>query len=394
MKLFRTFAVAAVATLLAVPARAQASNATYMQQKGMDERFRVDLGGFFQTFDTTISLANSAGTAGTSINLEDLGQDTHQTSFAADGYWRFGRHGRLDFAYRGWNRSASHTLDKDVVVGDVTYHAGARSTPACASTIGELYYSYSFVNNGDLEFGLGLGLSTYWNAFEASGTGTVSGGGQSGSASFQAESRNLVAPIPALKAYFSYALYPRLFARAAYKGITGTVDGYHGEMQDFRGGLDYFFNETHRRRRVVPVHEDVVLARGGVAGPGDRLQVQRPARVRQHRVLTRPAARNGTRGRSLIVARRIALVALAAALSFAPPASAFDSKGHVVLEALAYRTLVEGHDGQPPRPEVLRDLINDGALDLPFCFGRGDAPPEGLRRRAPRRTRSSTGRSR
>ena len=72
---------------------------------------------------------------------------------------------------------------------------------------------------------------------------------------------------------------------------------------------------------------------------------------------------------------RAALVALAAALLLAPPASAFDSKGHVVLEALAYRTLVEGHDGQPPRPEVLRDLINDGALDLPFCFGRGDAPP-------------------
>jgi hypothetical protein len=66
---------------------------------------------------------------------------------------------------------------------------------------------------------------------------------------------------------------------------------------------------------------------------------------------------------------------LAAALLLAPPASAFDSKGHVVVEALAYRTLVEGRDGQPPRPEVLRDLINDGALDQPFCFGRGGTPP-------------------
>jgi hypothetical protein len=72
----------------------------------------------------------------------------------------------------------------------------------------------------------------------------------------------------------------------------------------------------------------------------------------------------------------IALFTLAAALSLAAPASAFDSKGHVVVEALAYRTLAEGHDGQPPRPEVLRDLINDGALDLPFCFGRGDTPPK------------------
>ena len=76
------------------------------------------------------------------------------------------------------------------------------------------------------------------------------------------------------------------------------------------------------------------------------------------------------------VSRRAAFVGLAAALSLAPRASAFDSKGHVVIEALAYRSLLEGHDGRPPRPEVLRDLINDGALDLPFCFGRGDTPPK------------------
>ena len=68
--------------------------------------------------------------------------------------------------------------------------------------------------------------------------------------------------------------------------------------------------------------------------------------------------------------------AFLAALFLAAPAFAFDSKGHVVLEALAYRTLAEGHDGQPPRPDVLRDLINDGALEPPFCFGRGDAPPK------------------
>jgi hypothetical protein len=52
-------------------------------------------------------------------------------------------------------------------------------------------------------------------------------------------------------------------------------------------------------------------------------------------------------------------------------AHAFDTKGHAVIEALAYRTLVEGH-GAPARHEVLRDLINDGALGTPWCFGRGN----------------------
>lgn len=243
MKLIRS-AVAAAA-LLAGPALAQTSSAYYQHQRGMDERFFISLGGFFQTFETTLSLANSAGTAGTSINLEELGQDERKTSFAADGYWRFGRHGRLDFAYRGWSRSASHTLTKDIVVGDTTYHVGAQVDTSMRSNIADLYYSYSFVNNGDLEFGLGLGVSAYFNAFEISGAGSVSGGGGGGgSVSRATEGRNLVAPIPALKAYFSYALYPRVFAKAAFKGITGTVDGYHGEMTDFRGGIDWLISQN------------------------------------------------------------------------------------------------------------------------------------------------------
>ena len=63
-----------------------------------------------------------------------------------------------------------------------------------------------------------------------------------------------------------------------------------------------------------------------------------------------------------------------------------------MIEALAYRTLVEGHDGQPPRPDVLRDLINDGALEPPHCFGRGDAPPKPCVD-VPAAIRSWTGRS-
>jgi len=63
-------------------------------------------------------------------------------------------------------------------------------------------------------------------------------------------------------------------------------------------------------------------------------------------------------------------ILLGAALLAAPGwCLAFDTEGHRVIEALAYRTLLEGGDGQPPRPEVLRDLINDGALAPPFCFG-------------------------
>ncbi len=78
------------------------------------------------------------------------------------------------------------------------------------------------------------------------------------------------------------------------------------------------------------------------------------------------------------VAGRAGLLAAAAASLFvllAPAASAFDSKGHVVIEALAYRTLIEGHDGRPPQPDVLRNLFDDGDLAPPLCFGWDGHPP-------------------
>lgn len=63
-------------------------------------------------------------------------------------------------------------------------------------------------------------------------------------------------------------------------------------------------------------------------------------------------------------------------------ALAFDSKGHDVIEALVYRTLVEGHDGLPARPEVIRDLVNDGALVPPVCYGAVEEQSAECRRAA------------
>lgn len=87
----------------------------------------------------------------------------------------------------------------------------------------------------------------------------------------------------------------------------------------------------------------------------------------------RRAQRSGAVSRGAMSPARnpAAFVALIAVLAAYPgAAAAFNSKGHNVIEALVYRTLVEGYGRQPPRPDVLRDLINDGDLMPPVCFGR------------------------
>ncbi len=85
MRSHRVFnlAVPAAALLLLLPAPRGESQeqADFVAVKGMDERFRLDLGGFFQKFTTTIRVDSPTTGRGTEINLEDdLGISSNQAN--------------------------------------------------------------------------------------------------------------------------------------------------------------------------------------------------------------------------------------------------------------------------------------------------------------------------
>jgi hypothetical protein len=246
MRLFRSAgALAAVAALLAGPAHAQASSAYTQHQRGMDETFRLDVGGFFQKFDTTVRVGDAQGSSGTEANLESLlGAPDKQTNLMVDGCWRLGRHANFQFAYRRANRTSLSAISRDIQFGDQTYHAGAQVDTSYRLDVGELYYAYSFLNNGDAEFGLMLGVSAFYNRVSLGVSGSVAGPGGTGGAGAQTDQRNLLAPVPAAGAYFRYALYPKVFAWGKVKGVTGTISGTHGSMLDWSAGLDVYFTQN------------------------------------------------------------------------------------------------------------------------------------------------------
>jgi hypothetical protein len=213
--------------------------------RGVDERFRIDFGGFFQTFNTTVTIGGR-NSNGTEINFEDvLGEASRHTSFRADGYWRFGPHGRVSLSYRGWTRKAEKTIDREIQIGDTTYLVGANVSSKDQVNVFELYYGYSFVNNGSAEVGLQLGISGYFYKFSFSATGNVLGPGGSVGGTTGNEAKNLIAPVPAIGGYFNYALYPRFFVFATARGLPNvTISGYSGNFVDVTAGLDYFFTQN------------------------------------------------------------------------------------------------------------------------------------------------------
>ena len=239
MRRFACTALLALA-LFAPPALAQ----SYAQVKGMDERLRLDFGGFFQDFNTTLRIDSKNG-SGTELSFEnDLGLDANKTSFRFDGYWRFGRRGRIEWAYQYFGRANDHTLARRIEINDKVFDVGASVHTSTSVSVAELYYSWSLLNTGEAEVAFMLGASTFINKWSFEGTGYVSGSGGSEAGSFQKDDTDLVVPIPAIGASARYTLLPGFMAHGRIKWLKANVDQYSGHMLDWRAGLDYYFSKN------------------------------------------------------------------------------------------------------------------------------------------------------
>src|SRR5450756_2842657 len=88
-RLFAWLVVAAALLAVAGGATAQSgSSSVYTHQRGMDETFRLNLGGLYPNFDTTVQYG-TVTVPGTEIGLEsDLGLAEKKFALQIDGYLR------------------------------------------------------------------------------------------------------------------------------------------------------------------------------------------------------------------------------------------------------------------------------------------------------------------
>ncbi len=203
----------------------------------LDERFRLNLGGFFQKFTTTVSLGPKDGGEGTDISLEkELGLG-NQTTILLDGSWAFGPHGRLVFGYRGWSRNATHTITREIEWGDHTFPINASVDIHNKAHIADLYYGYSFVHSSTVDLGLMLGVIGGYYSVDLQAT--LAGVGE------QHEQKNVLVPLPSLGAYVEVALMPQLTLKVSARGLPKvTVSDYSADQVEVVAGLNYFFTKN------------------------------------------------------------------------------------------------------------------------------------------------------
>jgi hypothetical protein len=200
---------------------------TIPQHRLFQDSFRFALGGYYASTNTTARL-DAGGGIGVDVNFEDtLGLDDRKLVAEGAIQWRFAQHWRLDVEYFAITRRATRTLSQDIEWGGVTYPATTEVDSKFRISDLRAAVGYSFFRRSDKELGVGLGLHA--TALRASIDGA---GGQS-------EAGDVLAPLPVLNLYGSFALTDTWAMTTRLDWLSLTYAEYDGEIRSV--ALDFLY---------------------------------------------------------------------------------------------------------------------------------------------------------
>ena len=196
------------------------------------ERFKISAGGFYVINKTNIQVGIN-GMDATSIDAEkDLGLHKEVGTFLANFQWRISRRSRLTLNYYKVNRSSNHTLQKDIIFDDNTYHANSSVYTYFNTAIYQFSYGYAILSKPKYEAGVFIGSHIVGANSGISLNGTTSGASVSNNFGF-------TAPLPDIGLWGGYATSDRFAINADISYFTLTTNHNTGRVLAFNLGFTY-----------------------------------------------------------------------------------------------------------------------------------------------------------
>ncbi|HSC95021.1 MAG TPA: hypothetical protein VLC73_08625 [Burkholderiales bacterium] len=211
------------ASLTISPGRAQTAVLEAVpSHPALTSRFTFELGGFYSRSSTQASLGPSGGGTGVIVDFENtLGLDERNLSAIGGFLWRMSDRWRLEVDYFSLNRDATRTLATDLDWGDLpTIPAGQTVTSSYDFSDIRVSAGYSFFKRRDKELGVGIGL-------HVAGIET-----SIQTAGFGSESSDVLAPLPVLNLYGTFALTNEWAVRFRMDWLSLNYDIYSGDLRN------------------------------------------------------------------------------------------------------------------------------------------------------------------
>jgi hypothetical protein len=221
-------AIVIVVSALFPPASSSVWAADAESHPKLGNRFYLDVGGYWPSMKTSISVDGALG-KNPAVSLEDdLSFDERPALPYALMNVRLGERWRLELEGFKIGRDSNRTIDRVISIGDTDFPIGATLASRFDTAVYRMSGGYSFVRQGNSEAGVAFGLHA--TKFDFGVSETVGG---------RVAVSDALAPLPTLGVYGYHALSPTwlLFGRADVFSLT--YDRYHGSLINLNVGAEY-----------------------------------------------------------------------------------------------------------------------------------------------------------
>jgi hypothetical protein len=188
------------------------------------EKFKLTAGLFVPVNNTKVQVEANGSVSGTEIDFQkDLGLNATQLTFLINFQWRISRRSRLNLSYYDMNRSATHTLQKDITFKDQTYHVNSTVNSYFNTAIYQFSYGYAFIEKPTYEVGVLIGAHTVGSKAGISLEGSGSGINTNNNFGF-------TAPLPDLGIWGGYAFSDRFAVNLDFDYLALTINNINGRL--------------------------------------------------------------------------------------------------------------------------------------------------------------------
>lgn len=210
------------------------SNATSLQDT---HTFRA--GAYYQDIDIDAAITRKPFEE-VEINFDKvLGMDDNATSLFAAYSWRFNEKWSLGLHYSNMSTDGSQVSSRDFVWDGQEYKAGVRIDSDFELDTYLATANYSFARTDDFEWGVGLGL----HAFDIDTSLDVEVGIEDELARGGRSNSEVLAPLPNLRAYGTWAITPKWEVNLDLGWLSLTYDDFDGDYLFFHARTEYRFTE-------------------------------------------------------------------------------------------------------------------------------------------------------
>jgi len=213
-------------------------------QSLIQDKFVLNLGGFIVGTDVTAHLNGSSSTNPDIDFDQTFGDGSDATRVRADALWRITPNHHLRFLYFNNTHDVTRAIDRNIVWGDYTFHAGATVESKTKFQIWELAYEYAFWRAPDVEISGSLGVHYMKLSQQLSGTATFTDGNGSTTTGFSRKENSVPLPLPVIGVRAAWAFAPQWVLEGQGQVFKADVDGYDGRITDLRAGVTWMFSRN------------------------------------------------------------------------------------------------------------------------------------------------------